>query len=101
MFPNGKCTLRLSPTQRNEPDMSAPRTLTLYTRPDCALCDEARELVEREAPGVHLQAVNVDDDMDLLRRYGDHVPVLVQEGLPDAGELRWPFDADGLAEFLS
>lgn len=81
--------------------MSAPRTLTLYTRPDCPLCDEARELVEREAPGIHLQAVDVDGDLDLLRQYGDRIPVLVQEGLPDAGELDWPFDAGDLERFLS
>ena len=67
----------------------------LYTRPDCPLCDEALELVE---PHAEVELVNIEDRVDLLRRYGDRVPVL---GLPDSGrELGWPFDTNRLKHWM-
>jgi hypothetical protein len=71
--------------------------LTLYQRDDCHLCDLALGLLaEVRAP--EFESVFIDGDDDLEARYGIRVPVLRDE---DRGaELEWPFDADGLREFL-
>lgn len=51
-----------------------------------------------EASGANWQYVNIEPQLDLLRRYGTRVPVL---GRPsDGAELGWPFDAEDLADFL-
>jgi glutaredoxin len=55
-----------------------PRDVTLYTRPGCHLCDEAREAIApllREF-GAVLHEVDVDEDMALKERYGWDVPVI-------------------------
>ena len=52
--------------------------LTLYTRAECHLCEEAkRELAPllREF-GLALEEVDVDTDPELKARFGDEVPVL-------------------------
>jgi glutaredoxin len=55
-----------------------PRDVTLYTRPGCHLCDEAKAGI---APillefGALLREVNVDEDVVLKERYGWDVPVI-------------------------
>ena len=55
-----------------------PRDVTLYTRPGCHLCDEAKAAIAsllREF-GAVLHEVNVDEDMVLKERYGWDVPVI-------------------------
>jgi glutaredoxin len=57
--------------------MSTP-TLTLYSRPGCHLCDDARAALERvraKAPFT-LAEVNIDTDDSLLRRYLERIPVV-------------------------
>ena len=54
------------------------REVTLYTRPGCHLCDEAKAAI---APlllefGAALREVNIDDDAALKERYGWDIPVL-------------------------
>jgi hypothetical protein len=52
--------------------------VTLYGKPGCHLCEEARAAVERvraERP-FHLQEVDVSLDPVLHRRYGERIPVL-------------------------
>jgi len=53
-------------------------TVTLYTRKNCPLCDEAKtDLNSLQAEINHrLVEVMVDDDPDLFRQYGDRVPVV-------------------------
>jgi glutaredoxin len=56
---------------------------TLYTRPDCHLCDEARELIERMRPELapfELTEVDIDSDESLLRAYLERIPVLEVDG---------------------
>ncbi len=51
---------------------SGPRDVTLYTRPGCHLCDEAKTAIVpllREFRAV-LQEVNIDADPVLKERYG-------------------------------
>src|SRR6267143_62402 len=55
-----------------------PRDVTLYTRPGCHLCDEAKAAIApilRELGAVLLE-VNVDEDSVLKQRYGWDVPVI-------------------------
>jgi hypothetical protein len=71
--------------------------LTLYQRDDCHLCDLALGLLaEVRAP--EFESVFIDGDDALEERYGLRVPVLRDEDRDI--ELEWPFDADGLREFL-
>ena len=55
-----------------------PRDVTLYTRPGCHLCDEAKAAIApilREF-GAVLCEVNVDQDAALKERYGWDIPVI-------------------------
>src|SRR5260370_29857310 len=55
-----------------------PRDVTLYTRPGCHLCDEAKSAIEpllREF-GATLREVDIDADPVLKERYGWDVPVI-------------------------
>jgi len=70
--------------------------VTLYTRPGCHLCEEAKAVM---APllaefGARLREVNIDDDAGLRERYGCDVPVIflgarrVAKHRVDARQLR-------------
>jgi glutaredoxin len=54
------------------------RELTLYTRPGCHLCDEAKEKIAplAERYGARLREVNIDEDPALRARHNEEVPVL-------------------------
>jgi len=63
--------------------------LTLYGKPGCCLCDEARQVVAalRETVPFELEEVDVSLDPVLHRRYGERIPVVAVDG-EDALELR-------------
>jgi hypothetical protein len=56
--------------------------LTLYGKPGCCLCDEAREAVAglREERPFDLEEVDISLDPLLNRRYGERIPVLCVNG---------------------
>ena len=59
------------------------RTVVLYTRPGCCLCDEARELLERvraSQPFV-LEERDIESDDRLLRAYLERIPVVTIDGV--------------------
>lgn len=66
------------------------RTITLYTRPGCHLCEQAQEIVTAairgQATSVH--TVNIDADPVLASRYGEYIPVVALDGNV---VLVWPF----------
>jgi glutaredoxin len=77
------------------------RRVTLYARPDCHLCDEARaqlEALRAEGLAFQLEEVNIDSDDKLLGRYLERIPVIVLDGQIvselglDPGELRARLD---------
>lgn len=72
--------------------------LILYSHPDCHLCEEAEALVHRCGMGDTYQIVDIEDDLELLKRYGIHVPVLKRED--NQQELFWPFDQAALIAFV-
>jgi len=57
---------------------SGPRAITLYTRPGCHLCEEAKALIESLLSefGATLREVNIDEDEVLRQRYGTDIPVI-------------------------
>jgi len=58
--------------------LAGPLDVTLYTRPGCHLCDEAKSQIApllRRA-GARLHEVNIDADDVLRQRYNVDVPVL-------------------------
>jgi glutaredoxin len=59
------------------------RTVTLYTRAGCHLCQEAERVLEAERAGTpfRLEKVDVDRDPALARRYGVRVPVVAVDGV--------------------
>ena len=57
--------------------------VTLYCKPGCHLCDDARAVVERvraERP-FELEEVDVSVDPALHREYGERIPVLALDGV--------------------
>jgi glutaredoxin len=56
--------------------------LTLYGKPGCHLCDDARAVVGEALAGrdVALQEVDVTLDPVLERRYGERIPVVAVDG---------------------
>jgi Glutaredoxin-like domain (DUF836) len=70
--------------------------VTLYGKPGCCLCDEAREAVEalRTKRGFDLREVDVSLDPRLHRQYGERIPVAVIEAAAGARG----FDGDAAGE---
>jgi glutathione S-transferase len=58
------------------------RTVTLYGRPGCHLCDDARVIVERVRALHPFRLVEVDIETEdaLLKRYLERIPVVVLDG---------------------
>jgi glutaredoxin len=56
--------------------------LTLYGKPGCHLCDDARAAVERATARreIPLEQVDISRDPVLYKRYGERIPVLEMDG---------------------
>ncbi|MCW2852357.1 MAG: glutaredoxin 2 [Nocardioides sp.] len=56
--------------------------ITLYGRPGCHLCDDARAVIEKVCAetGEEYVEVSVDDDPELQRRFTEEVPVTFVDG---------------------
>ena len=56
--------------------------ITLLTRVNCHLCDDAKAALARvrEATGEAWDEVDVDSDAELAYEYGDRVPVVLLDG---------------------
>ena len=56
--------------------------VTLYGRPGCHLCDEARRVVSRVCAdlGEGFVEVDIDGDAALLERFGEEIPVTFVDG---------------------
>lgn len=53
--------------------------LTMYSRPDCPLCEKMKEAVREAARGLphELFEIDISQDPELEARYGLDIPVLV------------------------
>jgi glutaredoxin len=73
--------------------------VTLYTRVGCHLCDVAKDVLEdvrRERP-FELTTVDIDTDPELVRLYGEEVPVVAVDGRK---AFKYRVDAAALRERL-
>ena len=79
------------------PSRSTTRSVTLYSRPGCHLCDEARAAILELAGGdraIALREIDIDTDDRLLAAYLERIPVIevdgveVSELVPDRDALR-------------
>ena len=77
------------------------RTVTLYVRPDCHLCDEARVAIlalRGESAPFELHEVDIESDEALHARYQERIPVIevdgavVSELVPEPERLRASLD---------
>ena len=82
--------------------------LTLFTKPGCHLCEEAKTVVDSaieqfksehslEEP-IELTEVNILEDQALLEQYGEEIPVLQING---ATHAYWRIDAERLMTALN
>jgi glutaredoxin len=65
-------------TEDGRLQLAGPRDVTIYSRPGCHLCEEAKAQI---APllaefGAHLTEINIDEDAELRARYDYDVPVI-------------------------
>jgi len=65
-------------TEDGRLQLVAPRDVTIYSRPGCHLCEEAKAQI---APllkefGARLTEINIDEDPELRARYDFDVPVI-------------------------
>jgi glutaredoxin len=62
--------------------VSVPARVTLYSRPGCHLCDDARLVIERVCAdlGTAYDEVDITTSPDLEDAYGDQVPVTLVDG---------------------
>jgi glutaredoxin len=58
------------------------RTVVLYGRPGCHLCDDAREALLRLRADLpfRLEEVDIEQSEELLRRYLERIPVVCVDG---------------------
>ena len=73
--------------------------VTLYGKPGCHLCDDAREVIARVCAdlGAAYDEVDITADPDLQRRFGEQIPVTFVDG---AQHDFWRVDEDRLREAL-
>jgi glutaredoxin len=57
--------------------------VTLYGKPGCHLCDDARAVIDtvREVHEFELEEVDISLDPGLFRRYGERIPVVAVDGV--------------------
>jgi len=59
------------------------RQVTLYTRPGCHLCDDAKQAMQGADCDKEytLEEINIESDPELLRRYQHDIPVITIDGI--------------------
>ena len=64
---------------KNSPDPEEAfrdmRKITLYTRSECHLCDEAKAAMRKHFPRLAIEEIDVDASPELTRLHGEEVPV--------------------------
>lgn len=74
-------------------------TLTLFTGPNCHLCEQAKELIYPILDACHgrLKVVDISSSEALKSRYGMLIPTVQ---FPDGTEKNWPFTAGQLRRLI-
>jgi glutaredoxin len=65
-------------TEAGRLQLVGPRDVTIYSRPGCHLCEEAKVQIAPllEDYGARLTEINIDEDAELRARYDHDVPVI-------------------------
>jgi len=71
-------------------------TVEIYSKSDCCLCDDAKAVLDKVRADIpfDLQEIDIESDPELLRKYGEQIPVVFIEGFKafkfhvDEAELR-------------
>jgi len=73
--------------------------VTLYGKPGCHLCDDARRVLQdaRAAREFELREVDITMDAGLHREYGERIPVVAIDG---ADQFEFYVDPEALAGAL-
>ena len=58
------------------------RRIVVYSKPDCHLCDRAKEVLNRcrQRVAFEIEVVDISQNPELLTRYGQDVPVILLDG---------------------
>ena len=83
--------------------MDAVTTLTLISKPDCHLCDVAREIVDVVVAELHendveVEEVSILDDAALYDAWWEKIPVVL---IDDRLHAHWRLDAARLRDALA
>lgn len=66
--------------------MASSADITVYTRSNCHLCEEAIKVIRRvdetSEASISLELVDIDEDSELQEAYGDRVPYVFVDGDP-------------------
>ena len=56
--------------------------ITIYSKPDCHLCELAKEVIERCRQKVDfaVEIIDISQNPELLQRYRDDIPVILLDG---------------------
>jgi len=56
--------------------------ITIYSKPDCHLCDRAKEVIQRCRLKVDfaVEIIDISQNPELLQRYRDDIPVILLDG---------------------
>lgn len=75
------------------------RTLLLYSRRGCHLCERLEEELQPLIAGrARVETIDIDTDIDLKKRYGLRIPVLAARDRELSG---YPLQHDVVEQFLS
>jgi glutaredoxin len=68
--------------RRRSRDPAIPRSVTVYSRPGCHLCDDALVLLQglQREWTLRIQEIDISGDPALMRKYDLRIPVLVVDG---------------------
>lgn len=76
--------------------------LQFFTTLGCHLCEQAAQLIgelQRDShPDLFVESIDIADDDVLFERYGIRIPVVKRIDVDQ--DLGWPFDKDGLKQYL-
>jgi len=56
--------------------------ITIYSKPDCHLCELAKEVIEccRQKVDFAVEIIDISQNPELLERYRDDIPVILLDG---------------------
>lgn len=85
--------------RRAEKSVSRERLVTLIGKPDCHLCEDALEVVEKVCGdlGVRWEKKDITQDAELHREYWEQIPVVLVDG---AQHTFWRVDEERLRRAL-